>query len=306
MSAEVEMPMDHWVSRGYQQNFATPDKRVSIFDTRLGRVTDQRRPIKSNFRERGFTTFRQAGVPNDLLERAFAAVEQRVLNEIRLVGRQRRGPQQRADVANLFAVHLVRSPSFKAFHQTISQRFRVSDVPACAADEELADRFVAVEGRPPTDGELLALAIRVYDELVADPMSLVSSMIRQHDAMADMLNGFHMQLVELEGWLPGFVIGDTPVVHAALNEDRYGFRDELALGDADFVIGPLTRRTAVCFTAKHFAPVIVKSRKLLDVINGIFLRAARSEVACHPDDANALRQTHSRLDRRPPSMLTHP
>lgn len=165
-------------------------------------------------------------------------------------------------------------------------------------------RFTVSAGRPPNDRELLDLCLRVYDDMVADPMSLVSTMIRQHDAMADMLNSLHLQVVELTSKLPGFVIGDTPVVHAALKDGRYGFRDHLALGDADFIIGPLTRTTAACFTVQPLSPVLVKTRKMLDAINAIFLRAALVEVACHPDDAKALRQTYSRLDRLPPSILT--
>lgn len=43
---------------------------------------------------------------------------------------------------------------------------------------------------------------------------------------------------------------------------------------------------------------------MLDTINAIFLRAALVELACHPDDSKALRQTYSRLDRLPPSILT--
>jgi hypothetical protein len=89
---ELELPPEHWVSRGYQQNFASADKRVAIFSLRAGRVVEVGRPIKSSFRESGFTTFLQAGVPNDLLERAFASVESRVLNEIRTISASRRGP----------------------------------------------------------------------------------------------------------------------------------------------------------------------------------------------------------------------
>lgn len=302
--AEADLPKDHWVSRGYQQNFASPDRRVAMFDVRSGRLVDDRRPIKSNFRQKGFTTFLEAGVPNDLLERAFGSVEGRVLNEIRRISAARSGPQQTADVANLFALHLVRSPAFKAFHSHIGQHYRVDDVPVVAADPSLPGRFQASEGRPPTEGELLDISLRAYDEMVADPMHLITTMIRQHDAMAEMLNRLHLQVVELSPDLPGFVLGDTPVVHAALAEGRYGFRDHLALGDADFVIGPLTRTTAVCFTVRPLSHVRVTTRKKLDTINAIFLRAAEIEVACHPDDAKATRQTHSRLDRLPPMILT--
>ncbi len=101
--SEVELPRDHWVSRGYQQNFASSDKRVAVFSLRSGRVVDVGRPIKSNFREHGFTTFLEAGVPNDLLERAFASVESRVLNEIRSVTAKRRGPAQKVDRSSRFA-----------------------------------------------------------------------------------------------------------------------------------------------------------------------------------------------------------
>jgi hypothetical protein len=209
-------------------------------------------------------------------------------------------------VANLFAVHLVRSPAFKAFHRHISGRAREEHVPAYATDARLIERFTASTGRVPNEGELLEFSLRVYDDMASDPMVLASTMIRQHDAMAEMLNRFHLQVVELAEGLPGFVIGDTPVVHALLEDGRYGFRDHLALGDADFIIGPLTRRTAACFTVKPLSPVLVKTRKKLDAINAIFVRAALAEVACHPDDANATRQTLSRLDQLPPSILTGP
>jgi hypothetical protein len=300
----TELPQDHFVSRGYQQNFASSDKRVAVIST-SGQLIDADRPIKSNFRERGFTTFLEAGVPNDLLEKAFVSVEQRVLNEIRTIGVDRCGPQQKADVANLFAIHLVRSPAFKDFHQDIGDRFRAIDVPEFVNNPEYFERFVASEGRPPREGELRAMALRAYDKLANDPMSIVNTMMRQHDAIAEKLNGFRLQVIKIAGiGLPGFVVGDTPVVHADLLNGRYGFRDRLALGDANFIIGPLTRTTAACFSASRLRPEVIRTRKKVDAINAIFLRAACSEVACHPDDAKAIRQTHSRLDRLPPSILT--
>jgi hypothetical protein len=303
--SDVELPRDHFVSRGYQQNFATPDKRVAIIDARLGALVDGGRPIKSNFREQGFTTFLEAGVPNDLLESAFKSVERRVLNEIRTVGVRRRGAQQKADVANLFAVHLVRSPSFKDFYRDIHARFRRDEVPSFANNAEYAERFEADFGRSPTAEELEALALTVYDDMEADPMSLVGTMIRQHDQIAQKLNGYHMQVFTVaEQWLPGFVVGDTPVVHADLDRDLYGFRDRLAIGNANFIIGPLTRTTGACFSARNRGPAPLTTRKQVDAINAIFLRAASQEVACHPDDARAVRQVHSRLDRLPPSILT--
>lgn len=293
------------MSRGYQQNFASPDKRVAILNARTGHVTDSARPIKSNFRERGFTTFLNAGVPNGLLEKAFMQVEKRVLDRVRTVGAVKSGAEEKADVANLFAVHLVRSPSFKAFHRQIGDRFRSESVPEFASREELSERFAAFTGRPPNDGEFLPKALKAYDEMAADPMSLVVAMARQHDAIAEMLNDFHLQTVEIGGAsLPGFAIGDTPVVHARPSRGLYGFRDRLAIGDSDLIIGPLTRTTAACFSARRLSHVTLTTRRRIDAINAIFLRAAADEVACHPDDAKAMRQTYTRLDRLPPSIAT--
>lgn len=134
-----------------------------------------------------------------------------VLNQIRNISVDRCGPQQIADVANLFAIHLVRSPAFKDFHRDIGDPFRAVDVPAFVNNPEYIERFEASEGRPPTEAELLELAVRAYDELATDPMSLVTTMIRQHDAIAEKLNGFHLQVVSLaDSPLPGLVIGDTP------------------------------------------------------------------------------------------------
>jgi hypothetical protein len=302
---EVELPQDHFVSRGYQQNFASHDKRVAVLDASSGAWRERDRPIKSNFRERGFTTFVQAGVPHDLLEKAFCSVERRVLNEVRTIGLAKRGPQQKADVANLFAIHLVRSPSFKHFHERVTSSFRDDYVPPFASKAEVRERFIADKGRPPREGELESLVYEVYDRLTADPMTLVNTMIRQHDLMANMLNRFHLQIIEISDTrLPGFAIGDTPIAHARLAEDTYGFKDSLALGDADFIVGPLTRRTAAAFTAKRFEAVSVTTRRMVDTINAVFIRAAFKEVACHPDDARAMAQTFRSLDRLDPVRLT--
>ena len=293
---------DHWVSRGLQANFADDDKRVSILDTVRGIIIDPARPVKSNFVELGFTTFIREGVPSDLMERAFASVERSVLNEIRLVNVGRRGPEQKAAVANLFAIHLVRSASYKAFHREVAEGFRASGTREIAEDPRLREMFELSVGHSPSAAELTDLVLQQHDAMAADPLTLVQSMLDQHDQMAEKLNGLHMQVVVIEAGLPGFVLGDAPVVHADTRTGRYGFRDRLALGDANLIIGPLTRRTAACFSLRPLPPAILRTRRMVDRVNAVFIRAALSDVACHPDDARALRHTWSRLDRLPPPV----
>ncbi len=295
---------DHWVSRGYQQNFADAQKRVAILDISTRRIVATDRPIKSNFRERGFTTYLDAGIPNDLLEKAFASVEKSVLHQIRQVSATDRGPVLKAAVANLFAIHLVRSPSFKRLHGLISDEFRNGrDVANLAADPRLPALFEKEFGRPPRHGELLDLVRDQHDALAADPVSLVRTMIHQHDQIAEKLNHFNMQVISVAGDLPGIVLGDTPVVHAHPATHRYGFRDRLALLDATLIIGPLKRTVAACFTVEPLPPVRVRTRRDLDVLNAVFVRSAEAEVACHPNDARRLQQLAGRLDRLAPELL---
>lgn len=296
--ASATLRADHWVSRGLQVNFADPEKRVAVIDASTGVVIAKRRPVKSNFRELGFTTFLDAaGELNDVLERAFASLERTVLNDVRRVGPSNRGPELKAAVANLFAIHLVRNPAFKDFHESVLQDFAMDGLAGIAGETELAQRFEAQFARRPVGDELTRLVAEQFEEMRRDPITLATSMIRQHDLVADKLNRFHMQVIEIADHLPGLALGDAPVIHAKPSSNKYGFRDRLALLDAEVIVGPVTRRTAACFSVRPLRPVVVRTRKLLDGINAVTLKGALREVACHPDDELALRHTYGRLDR---------
>lgn len=106
----------------------------------------------------------------------------------------------------------------------------------------------------------------------------------------DMLAKFHLQVIETDERLPGFILGDVPVVHALLATQRFGFRDRLALGDSDFVAGPISRRVAVLFTKDRLPHTRVQTKRLVSKFNVMTLFAADREVARHPDDTRSLRQ----------------
>lgn len=103
--------------------------------------------------------------------------------------------------------------------------------------------------------------------------------------------------------MPGFVLSDVPIVHADSRTGRYGFRDELAIGDADLIVGPLTRRTTVCLTAEPMEHFAVTTKKATQLINAVFWRSAREVVACHPDDTREARRVCAHLDDLPVAKL---
>lgn len=294
------LPYDHWVSRGYQNNFASTDKRVAILDVATRRICDRARPTKSNFGEPGFTTYLIGDSPVDHLEKGFASVEQSVLNQVRAVSATNRDPVLAGAVANLFAIHLVRSPSFRDFHAEVLHGFRQNGATELAADPRLPAVFEQHIGRPPAEGELLDTAQAQLDRFLEDPSLLAEAMARQHDKIAEKLSRFDLQVIEIAQGLPGLVLADTPVVHAHLDSGRYGFRDRLALLDASLIIGPVTRSVAACFSATRLSPATIRTHKALDALNALFIRAAAREVACHPDDARRLQQVAAGLDRLPP------
>jgi hypothetical protein len=231
----------HLVSRGYQQNFATEDKRVSVLDVATGRVIDRHRPIKSNFVAPDFTAFVDAsGAVDQQLERDFARIERVVLDQTRRVAPDCYGPDQQGAIINLLAVHLVRSAAFKVAHDVIVSQVRDDDLPGYEDHEQLKTAFARQYGRPPRPGEIREIAVQQLTDRVGSNEMLVDSMARNHDRMVDFLNAFHVQLVTLKPTLPGFILGDVPVVHGHSATNRFGFRNHLAIGDSDLIIAPLT------------------------------------------------------------------
>jgi hypothetical protein len=289
----------HLVSKGYQKNFADDQQRLSIIDSHSGDVIERQRPTKRNWVEEGWASFTDAnGNLNVELEREFSRIEAQVMRRIREVNVNSCGPQHRGPIINLFAIHLVRSNSFLAMRQKVHDRSLPSLLEAIAEKPELSDRFREQFGRNPLPGELLSLATASADATITTKASQVDSIAQQHNRAAETLDQWGLQVVEIDDGLPGFVISDVPVVHANLADLRFGFRDELALGDANLVLAPLTRRTLVCFTARGERHTVLRTKAKVRSVNAILARAALSEVACHPDDELEV----SRLVRNPPPI----
>lgn len=276
----------HLVSQGYQKNFADSKKRLTVLGARNGRVVEALRPAKRNWVEKDWNSFIDlSGMANPHLELEFAKVEASAMRSVREVTVRGPTPRQKAAIVSLFAMHLARSRSFVAFRDAIYNDALPGIISELTRDQHLIERFETELGRHPKVGELHEFIVQHAEQTLLTKAAGLRSVAENHNKFVDKLNGFDLQIVEVAERLPGFVLADVPIVHANLGSRRFGFRDGLAIGDADLVAAPLTRRCAAFFVAKPQPHTTLTSKKSLQRVNALFIRAAIEEVACHPDDA---------------------
>jgi hypothetical protein len=297
-----EAQNQHLVSRGLQNNFAL-DKRVAVLDAHSGAFVELR-PTKSNFQRPDFNAYLDlSGSRVNELEDEWAKREQKVLNQIRQVSVTNCGPDLQAAIASLFAIHLVRSQAYHEAHKRILEQVRSEVGQRLELDVEARRLFVAEHGREPAPGDISALVALTVDAHEAANRTFVDSMVKTHNRLIEMFTEWSVQVVATDPLGPGFVLADVPVAHADTDRGRYGFRDDLAIGDADLIIGPLTRWTAALFTSTGTRHTTLRTKKQLQVVNAVLWRAASQEVACHPDDERDARRVHAHLRDLPVQLL---
>lgn len=282
----------HLVSAGYQRNFGTDDRRLDIVDARTGDVIKLGRAIRKNWRREHWHSVIDptTGDADASLEESFSKVETWVLAAVRHVKAGQLTEEQSAAIVSLFAMHVARSHAFRSWTDELSERKLPGIIQAVASKSRPAELFEQQIGRPPEPGELEALAQRVSDERTKSGAWRRDGIANNHNELVDILNSRHIQIIEVDDALPGLVLGDVPIVHANLKDRRFGYRDRLAVCDADLIIGPLTRRVLACFSATPDPHVRITTKRRLNEVIALFARAAVSEVACHPEDLPNLRR----------------
>lgn len=305
MSTDPRAQRHHLVSRGYQRNFADGEHRVVIVSPRSGKLVERGRAIRSNFAEPGYNTrVGTDGVPDGVLEEEFAKLEGPIADQLRRIRAGTLSDTNRRAIVSHFALHVVRSKAFRAIHLRILDQVADEEIPRLAADPDMRRRYEAEITSDPAEGEILAYITRAFDELfVGGNRALVESMADNFNKLSTYLAGFQVQLIRAGDLGCGFFLGDVPIVHAETTSHRYGYRDGLAVGDANLIAGPLTPEVAAVFTVQRMPPVTFRTKADLERLNAVFVRAALEEVACHPDDTLQLQRLVRRLDRvRPPFL----
>ena len=288
---------DHIVSRGWQQNIAEGHE-LAVLDVVTGNVVAESRPIKSNFAELDYMTYTdtEGNAVRDVDE-AFTKIERKVLNKVREITVSNCSTDHRDAVAELFGIHIVRSRAMRASKLRLLAEHGHEIAADLESNVEVQEKFLAVLGRPPHPGEILQMARDWEQNQIGTNEYFVENLPHFQRVIRDMLAKYHLQVVEAAPTLPGFVIGDVPVVHALLGSQRFGFRDRLAIGDSDYVAAPISRRIAVLFTVDRLPHRVIRTKKLMSQFNVMSVLAADREVACHPDDVMPLKRLWRSRDR---------
>lgn len=303
MSEELRRKQ-HLVSKGYQSNFAD-GKWLAVLDAHSGQLVSSRRSIEVNWRVADFlSVVSPDGDVDDSLEREFAQSEQVFLNRIREIELHIPMNAARKNALDaLAATHLVRSLAFASAHDTAVRRTIEQRAPALARDERAVKMFIRDKGRHPEPGELEATVAAAALAFAESP-DLRASSIRSVAAGAQQLLGkWTTQLVGSAEGLPGFVLPDHPVLHGRRTEGRFGFHDAGAIGDADLIIVPISRRLVAFYSGSRPVDLQLHTKKSVRWINSLLVRGARSEVACHPDDAQETSRLIRGSDRYPPERF---
>lgn len=294
----------HLVSKGYQQNFA--DRwHVAVVDAHSGAVIDERRLTRENWVVDDFTSIMEPdGSIDDSLEREFAKREQRTLNVIRgITVNAPVSADQKTALDDLAALHLTRSRSFAEAHKTAVGKTLDEAPSRLSRDPRAMMAFARQHGRAPSAGELEAIVARAAREFAEEPDLFMSGVRRVDPVIQQLLRKWTVQLVGVADALPGFILPDNPVLHGRRTEGRFGFRDAVAIGDADTIIVPISRRLAALYSGQPLPSVHIYTKASLRWINSLLVRSALNEVACHPEDAQETSWLIANLDRYPPDKF---
>ena len=290
-------PNDHIVSKGWQFNFANALHQVAVADVASCRIVRDDRPIKKNFAERGFMTHTDAdGGRSRDADEVVRAIERIVLNQVRDIAVEFRITEEhREAVIELFSIHLVRSQAFRDSQFALINEMEPEFMRDYPNDPKVLERFRYHLGRLPYPGEVASMVARWFarqrsGDVVFDTIESNINNIKR------VLGKWHLQVVGNGERLPGFVLGDVPVVHADLISQRFGFRDGLAVGDANVIMAPLSPRVLVCFANQERRPMTLTTKQSVRTLNSMTIRVALREVACHPNDAADLQRACQSVD----------
>lgn len=263
----------HRVPVFYQRAWAE-NGRIQLHDLSRGEARTVS-PRDAFVAKRVFSFRDSDGSWNAALEHHFARIETAVAPHVQ------RFISGADDATAVGAVQLLMATCFSRSLTVAvrSQEIATSEMPEMmselAADPEAIRIFESDFGRPPSDGELMALVRDVWEGKSDDNEIYVNSVGRAHNFAVERFERTTLQRVAAPKHARvGLLSCDTPVVHAESERAiRVGVAEGLALGDAGFVFMPLSPQLAVCVTNEAL-PAVNADLAFVQRLNSTLTRRA--------------------------------
>ncbi len=278
----------HVVSRGFQRFFAEGE-RVLLIDKAPSTGVPRVRPAGTRdvFVRKDFSSHRSDGQLIDPLEDEWQRIEREALPPIAawLAGHARPpgwNPVGSREAAKMIAaLHFARSYAYLEVHERISLEQGAELAARLPSDHEFVRRWRASRSDDPTPDAVSQL---VNEQVTANfrwnSAYSVERMAAHFNFAIEKLGPLHTQEIRPSG-SARFVLGDSPFVIADRRRSRIGSR-ELALGDADLLLLPLSPTLAIAFTGNDEGHGQVGDH-VVQRVNAYTWQAAGRQVIAHPD-----------------------
>jgi hypothetical protein len=266
----------HVVSAGYQRHFADGElirlwRKVSNTSKVIG--------VKDNFKRKGFNS---AFTPDhgtiEELEDQWASIERKTLPAIQAAEQGDRSPALVQALKALVSMHYCRSYSHRDVASLTIDLLRKQGLDL-SEEPSMATAFEVQFGHPPQPGEMEARFDELVSSVEASNVLFVAGMTRIYGTVMKILEPLHLQIGTPAKTDFGLILGDTPVViQSGIN---VGIREGVGIGRCDMVYMPLSRWTAMSFSAEP-VPDAVLSPAHVQMLNLLMWRNCKDWLAAHP------------------------
>lgn len=269
----------HLVSRGYLRFFATKERlwlcdksAMSVKKVGIGDVF-----VRTHFNSVGDEFGRLLEI-----ESFWSGIESRILPLVRRVVCDDSADERDA-IRELIVLHLIRSSAHAEMFDRVFHDSSESLPREIARERGVNDAFVTEYGRRPERGEIEHIARAMWATRIRKNRLRIETMQEHYWKLLRLLAPTHVQLVRAQARNPGFITGDTPVMHADELGIRMGFHASLAVMDAALIYMPLGRRVAATLVSR-WEPDAWVNPVGVRLLNNWSWRAAKRFVVASPLD----------------------
>jgi hypothetical protein len=272
----------HVVSRGYQRFFAQGE-RVLLIDKRSR--TYKEVGTRATFVESNFNSWRTEAGWDDSLEKEWQRIEGHILPRLRVLLSGPGGHAQREAAKVLAALHFARSYSLREMQLFVGEQVVEDASIRFIADPVFVSLYNEQFGHTPGPGEIENYIADRWHDLTSNLQFIQERTVHAYHFAKDFFGPLRVQFLYAHPRI-GFVLGDTPLIVADPNLFRVGIRDRIALGDAERIWMPLTRRCSMSFwtTDRGESKDAFLTPADVQKLNWLSWRAASRFLICHPNE----------------------